>query len=234
MQLPYFFEENIPEAGNFFLSEESSRHIVQVLRMKPGQEINITNGKGELLTSSITVSNKRKTEVAITNRQSIPEQSQKISIAISPVKNNNRFEWFLEKASEIGVSEIIPLICSRTEKNSIKMERMRNILVSAMLQSRQAWIPELMQPVKFSEIIKNISYQQKFIAYCGDSEKKTLKEFDNNNFSQIILIGPEGDFTQNEINIAIQNNYIPVSLGETRLRTETAGIVAAVLLMNKF
>lgn len=233
MQLPYFFEENIPNCGKFFLSEESSKHIIQVLRMQEGEEINITNGKGELLTSSIVIANKRKTEVTITNKTSYSRANQKISIAISPIKNNNRFEWFLEKATEIGVSEIIPLICNRTEKNSMKMERMHNIMVSAMLQSRQVWMPELKETVQFPEIIKSAGYQQKFIAHCNDSEKKTLKDFDTGNFSRIILIGPEGDFTENEINAAAQNNFIPMSLGETRLRTETAGIVAAVLLVNK-
>lgn len=233
MQLPYFFEENIPQSGKFFLSEESSKHIIQVLRMKEGEEINITNGKGELLTSSVVTANKRKTEVTITNRKYTSSSTQKITVAISPIKNNTRFEWFLEKATEIGISEIIPLICNRTEKNSMKMERMHNIIVSAMLQSRQGWMPELKEPVKFPEIIKSSGYQQKFIAHCNDSEKKTLKDFNTGNFSRIILIGPEGDFTENEITAAGQNNFIPVSLGETRLRTETAGIVAAVLLMNK-
>ena len=233
MQLPYFFEKNIPIFGNFFLSEESSKHVVQVLRMKEGEEINITNGKGDLLISSIVIANKRKTEVTITNRISFPKPNQKIAIAISPVKNNNRFEWFLEKATEIGVSEIIPLICNRTEKNSMKMERMHNIMISAMLQSRQVWVPELKETVQFAEIVKAIGYQQKFIAHCCDSEKKSLKDFDNGTPSRIILIGPEGDFTENEITAAGQNNFIPVSLGETRLRTETAGIVAAALLINK-
>ena len=234
MQLPYFFEENIPESGNFFLSEESSKHIVQVLRMKEGEEINITNGKGELLISSVVIANKRRTEVTITNRICSPRSNQKIAIAISSIKNNNRFEWFLEKATEIGVSEIILLICNRTEKNPMKMDRMHNIIVSATLQSRQAWMPELKEPVKFTEIIKSTGYHQKFIAHCNDSKKKTLKDFDTGNSSRIILIGPEGDFTENEITAAGQNNFIPVSLGETRLRTETAGIVAAVLIMNKF
>lgn len=233
MQLPYFFEKNLPESGNFFLSEESSKHIAQVLRMKEGEEINITNGKGELLTSSIVVSNKRKAEATITNRKSFPGPNKKISIAISLIKNNSRFEWFLEKATEIGVSEIIPLICNRTEKNNIKMERMHNIIVSAMLQSRQVWMPELKEPVKFVEVIKQQGYQQKLIAHYDGSGKKTFKGLDNSVFSQIILIGPEGDFTINEINAAVQNNYIPVSLGENRLRTETAGIVAAALLMNQ-
>lgn len=234
MQLPYFFEENIPTSGNFFLSEVSSKHIAQVLRMKEGEEINIINGKGDLLTTSVVIANKRKTEVSIKNWKAYSKSNQKISVAISPIKNNNRFEWFLEKATEIGVSEIIPVICNRTEKNSMKVERMHNIIVSAMLQSRQAWMPELKETVQFPEIIKSAGYEQKFIAHCNVGEKKTLKDFDTGNFSRIILIGPEGDFTENEITAAGQNNFIPVSLGETRLRTETAGIVAAVLLMNKF
>ena len=233
MQLPYFFEETIPESGNFFLSEESSKHIAQVLRMQEGEEINITNGKGVLLTSSIVIPNKRKTEVTITNNTSLPRPNQKSSIAISLIKNNNRFEWFLEKATEIGISEIIPLICSRTEKNSMKMDRMHNILVSAMLQSRQAWLPELKAPVKFSEMLKAAEYKQKFIAHCHGIEKKTLDTFEKSAGRNIILIGPEGDFTENEIAASLANNYLAVRLGETRLRTETAGIVAAVLLMNK-
>lgn len=232
MQLPYFFEENIPDSGKLILSEESSKHIVQVLRMQEGEEINITNGKGELLTTSIVMPNKRKTEVTITNRTSTVRQNQ-ISIAISLIKNTPRFEWFLEKATEIGVSEIIPIICNRTEKYHIKWDRMRAIVISAMLQSRQGWLPELKQPVKFYDLIKNCSYQQKFIAHCHDKEKKTFNDFITEASARIILIGPEGDFTEGEINAAVETNYIPVSLGETRLRTETAGIVAAVLLLNK-
>ncbi len=233
MQLPYFFEENIPESGNFFVGEISSRHIVQVLRMKETEEINVTNGKGLLLTCSIIDPNKKKTEIAIKTSSSLLRKDPKISIAISLIKTPNRFEWFLEKATEIGVSEIIPLICSRTEKSSMKMERMRNIIVSAMLQSRQTWMPEFKEPVKFVEILTEKSNRQKFIAHCDDAEKKRLKDFHAAQVPQIILIGPEGDFTPDEINSAIQNNYIPVTLGETRLRTETAGIVAAILLINK-
>ncbi len=233
MQLPYFFEENIPESGRFCLGEESSKHIVQVLRMKENEEINVTNGQGVLLTSSIVVANKRKTEVNITKRITHPRPSEKISIAISLIKNNSRFEWFLEKATEIGISEIIPLICHRTEKSTMKTERMHNIITSAMLQSRQLWMPDLTDPVKFGELLKGTGYNQKFIAHCNDVEKKNLNDFDKVSGTQIILIGPEGDFTENEISASAENNYIPVSLGGTRLRTETAGIVAAALLMNK-
>ncbi|MEP7230633.1 MAG: RsmE family RNA methyltransferase [Ginsengibacter sp.] len=233
MQLPYFFEENIPESGNLFLGEMSSRHIVQVLRMKETEEINVTNGKGLLITCSIINANKKKIEIAIKTRALFSRLYPKISIAISLIKNANRFEWFLEKATEIGVSEIIPLICSRTEKSSMKMERMRNIIVSAVLQSRQTWMPEFKEPVNLIHVLTEKSNQQKFIAHCDDPKKKSLKDLNATRAPQLILIGPEGDFTPDEIKAAIQNNFLPVTLGETRLRTETAGIVAAILLMNK-
>ena len=135
----------------------------------------------------------------------------------------------LEKATEIGISEIIPLICKRTEKTHFREERMKTILTSAMLQSRQVWLPELSAPVKINEL-KNENYEQKFIAHCIEEDKKELNGLIDKKVSKIILIGPEGDFTEEEIQTAVQQNYIPVSLGKTRLRTETAGLVAAVLL----
>ncbi|MEP6584211.1 MAG: RsmE family RNA methyltransferase [Ginsengibacter sp.] len=232
MQLPYFYEENIPESGSFFLTEETSKHIA-VLRMKEGEVINITNGKGILLSSFIILLNKKKVEVAVTNKKFFPRPNLKITIAISPVKNNNRFEWFLEKATEIGISEIIPLLCDRSEKSTLKTERLNNIVISAMLQSRQSWMPLLKETTRFSEIIKDNANEEKFIAHCNDIEKKALKDFHSSTLSRVILIGPEGDFTDDEISAAIQQNFIAVSLGETRLRTETAGIVAAALLMNR-
>ncbi len=233
MQLPFFFEKNLPSAGNFFLGEETSRHIVQVLRMKEGEQIMLTNGKGYLLTAAITKADKKKAEVAIINQTYNDRPGSKISIAISLVKNTNRFEWFLEKATEIGVSEIIPLLCKRTEKHQMKWNRMHTIVTSAMLQSRQSWLPELREPVSFSDVVKSIQYSETFIAHCADGERKSIPDFDNNKSSKIILIGPEGDFTEEEISLALKNNFIPISLGETRLRTETAGLVAAVLLLNK-
>jgi 16S rRNA (uracil1498-N3)-methyltransferase len=145
------------------------------------------------------------------------------------IKNTNRFEWFLEKATEIGVSEIIPIICERTEKQNFRHDRMKNILISAMLQSQQAWLPILHEPIKFLEVVKNSSQQNKYIAHCSEEEKKELSN-ETSRKSSIILIGPEGDFTKNEIELAIENKFVPVTLGDTRLRTETAGMVAAVLL----
>jgi 16S rRNA (uracil1498-N3)-methyltransferase len=230
MASPYFFEKNIPDSDEFIVSEDTSRHISQVLRMKEGEEITLTNGHGYTINANIIFPDKKKTKVKITSRKFSEKPSPKTCIAISLIKNNNRFEWFAEKATEIGISTIIPVICHRSEKTHFKKERITSILISAMLQSQQSWLPELSEPIKFSEIIKNENYEQKFIAHCIEHDKKKLKYIVSTASSKIILIGPEGDFTPEEIRIAVEQNYIPVSLGETRLRTETAGIVAAVLM----
>ena len=233
MQLPFFFEENFSAEENFILSEEASKHIVQVLRMHENENLLITNGKGQVLTTRLVKANKKNAEVQIINKSVKPKLIPEIIIGISLIKNTNRFEWFLEKATEIGVSEIIPIICERTEKQHFRNDRMKNIVVSAMLQSQQAWLPILHEPVPFEAIIKNSLCPNKYIAHCIDDNKKHLSNEVISKEDQIILIGPEGDFTKDEITTALKNNYIPVSLGETRLRTETAGIVAAVLLLNK-
>ena len=231
MALPLFFEENLSDANQFTLSEDSSRHIVQVLRMQEGEQLLLTNGRGLQLTVEIEVPHKKKTGVKIKNKEFILLPQPSTAIAVSIIKNSGRFEWFLEKATEIGISQIIPLISTRTERTHFREERMKTILISAMLQSRQVWLPELSAPIKISELMQNGIYEQKFIAHCIDEEKKVLDHSTvNKTLSRIVLIGPEGDFTEEEIKAAIQNNYIPVSLGETRLRTETAALVAAVLL----
>jgi len=231
MDLPFFFEDAIPESGSFYLSEGSSKHIVQVLRMTEGEQILATNGKGYAFTCEIISSNKKKTGVKIIQQSFLPQAKPEITIAISLIKNRTRFEWFIEKATEIGVSAIIPLICKRTENIHFRRERMQSIITSAMLQSRQVWLPELSEPAKMSDIIKTVKCDRKFIAHCLEEEKKEFNLVGtDSSSSKIILIGPEGDFTGDEVQTAIQQNYIPVSLGATRLRTETAGIVAAVLL----
>ena len=207
--------------------------------MQKGEQLQVTNGKGQVLTAEIILASKKATEVKILSTDN-RQESTKITIAISLVKNNARFEWFLEKATEIGVSEIIPLICERTEKQHFRYDRMKGILKSAMLQSQQAWLPLLHEPVKFTEVVKKALHQYKYIAYCTKEEKKPLS---NETFSgkqslelcdKLILIGPEGDFSKNEIEEALKNNFIAVALGSTRLRTETAGVVAAVLLNNNY
>ena len=234
MQLPFFFEENLPEAETFKLSEETSRHIVQVLRMRENENLLVTNGKGQVLTTRLIKANKKNAEVQIISESVFPQIAPPINIGISPIKNTNRFEWFLEKTTEMGVSSIHPIICERTEKSHFRFDRMKNIMVSAMLQSRQSWLPILHEPVNFKMIIEDQRYKNKYIAHCIEGEKNHLnKEVISNRDQIVILIGPEGDFTKEEVTDALENNYVPISLGETRLRTETAGIVAVVLLLNK-
>jgi 16S rRNA (uracil1498-N3)-methyltransferase len=232
MNLPCFFKENLDDQNKLLVfDEETSRHIVQVLRMTRGEMLQITNGRGRLVTAEIVKDHKRNCEVKITDSQFKNAPCRKISIAISLLKNTSRFEWFLEKTTEIGIREIIPLICERTEKQHFRYDRMKNICISAMLQSQQVWMPELQEPVTFKSLFENLNYEQKFIAHCTEKEKRNLSDLmTNESNSAIVLIGPEGDFTNEEIELAISNQFLPVSLGETRLRTETAGVVAAVIL----
>ena len=229
MALPLFYEENMPGSGSFILSEETSRHVIQVLRKQKDDQLSLTNGKGQTHLTQIIQPNKKSTTVNILSTSFTPPPSPRISIALSLIKNKVRFEWFLEKATEIGVQQIIPMICERTEKETFRLERMNNILISAMLQSNQSWLPQLSPPVYYSDILKSSNHPNKFIAHCLENEKKNLGEIMRSG-DRIILIGPEGDFTQQEIDLAVQSNFTPVTLGHTRLRTETAGLVACVLL----
>ena len=232
MALPFFYIVEYDVAQKqIVLNEETSKHIVQVLRMKEGEQLNLTDGKGSLLTCDITDDHKKHCTVTVKEVKHNEQAARKISIAISLIKNSNRFEWFLEKATEIGVTEIIPLICERTEKEKFRYDRMQGICISAMLQSQQIWLPVLHSPTEFEKTVSQSGATQKYIAHCDESPQNQLTNQPINQ-STIILIGPEGDFTKEEINLAIENNFIRVSLGNTRLRTETAGVVAAALLAN--
>lgn len=232
MALPFFYiADYSPGQKQMMLDEDTARHVVQVLRMKPGEQLNLTDGKGNLLTCEISEAGKKSCTVEVkttTNQQPVTKH---ITIAISLLKNTNRFEWFLEKATEIGVTEIIPLLCERTEKEKFRYDRLNGICISAMLQSQQVWLPVLHQPVEFSKAVTSSTAQQKFIAHCDEGPKTQLTNYPINQ-SSLILIGPEGDFINDEIALALQNNFMPLSLGTTRLRTETAGVVAAALLCH--
>jgi 16S rRNA (uracil1498-N3)-methyltransferase len=217
------------------LDEDTSKHVVQVLRMKIGEKLLLTDGKGSRAEAEITDDNKKRCIVKLLSVKTEPPKENRIAIAISLVKNASRFEWFLEKAGEMGLTEIIPLICERTEKERFRYERMQQILVSAMLQSQQTHLPQLQQPIEFEKLVNAGSgdYPDKYIAHCLEEEKTSLySQLENKSSGRIILIGPEGDFSPGEIKMAIEKGYRPVSLGVTRLRTETAGLVAAALLSN--
>lgn len=228
--IPFFFEENIAKTGStFILSEETSRHCVQVLRMHAGEQLALTDGAGNLYNAEITKENKRNTLVKILGVEHTPKPARHITIAMSLLKNASRFEWFLEKSVEIGVAEIIPLLSARTERQHFRYDRMLGIVVAAMLQSRQTWLPVLHQPTAFDKVLVQQPQAQKLIAHCEDAPKQTILQAQPGN-EVIILIGPEGDFTPAEISSALSQGYAAITLGSTRLRTETAGIVAATLL----
>jgi 16S rRNA (uracil1498-N3)-methyltransferase len=233
VNFPFFYKEDlVADAQHVTLDEDTSKHIVQVLRMKSGERLQLTDGKGNLYTAAITENHKKKTVVQIESHSYSQPPSQKVTIAISLLKNTARFEWFLEKATEIGVTEIIPLLCHRTEKEHFRYDRMKNILVSAMLQSQQVWMPELHEPVRFEDLInREFDNTNKLIAHCEEDNKQSISNYKMaGSFNSLLLIGPTGDFTKEEIALAKQQDFKPVTLGATRLRTETAGIVAAALL----
>ncbi len=237
MPLPFFYTDEIKTtATQFVLNEETSKHVVQVLRMQNVEQLLLTDGKGNLFKAEIIDDSRKKCIVNVLSVTQVPP-TKKNTIAISLVKNSTRFEWFLEKATEIGVNKIVPLLCSRTEKQHFRSDRMKSILISAMLQSQQSWLPVLHEPVKYNEYIKHVKEDialQKFIAHCEEknSKKQLANSILTNSAERLILIGPEGDFTKEEITDALQNNFLAVALGDTRLRTETAGVVAATLLCN--
>jgi 16S rRNA (uracil1498-N3)-methyltransferase len=240
MILPMFYIEDIPDSGGIVtLGAEPSRHIIQVLRMKRGDKLELTDGKGNIWMAGIVDEDKKNCSVLPESRQFHPEPDSKLMIAISLLKNANRFEWFLEKATEIGVNEIIPLICERTEGRHLRMDRMKNLLVSGILQSRQSWLPKLRDPVTSLKFLENVEINPgyAFIAHCMDEKRQELRDMipvrstDGKwKSDRLILIGPEGDFTNGELKSALSRKLIPVSLGKTRLRTETAGLVAAAIL----
>jgi len=234
MSIPFFYSPDIVSNGGYMeLDEENARHIVQVLRMKAGDAIKLTDGRGNTSQCMISAAGKKSCTVIIQSHTTTPAPAHKVTIAISLLKNTSRFEWFLEKAAEIGISQIIPIIAARTERQSFRKGRLDNILVSAMLQSQNCWRTELHEPMPIDEFWSDPlanQYSLKLIAHCEQGEKSNLLKIGRVHSSAIILIGPEGDFSSSEIQQAINRNYQPVSLGSSRLRTETAGIVAAALL----
>lgn len=210
----------------FFFSPEESKHILKVLRKKEGDILHITNGKGYLFQAEILTADLRKCKAQIiSTEKSIPKRYS-LHLAVAPTKMNDRYEWFLEKATEIGVDEITPIICEHSERKIVKLERMERVLQSAMKQSLQTHLPKLNPVISYKEFMNQEMSGLKFIAHCDEGEKMELKRRVAADKDLVILIGPEGDFSKNEINQAYNKGFVPVSLGNNRLRTETAAIVA--------
>lgn len=210
----------------FFFEKEESKHIVKVLRKKEGDILHVTNGLGVLFTAKITSAHAARCQVAIVSKLQEETPNFKLHLAVAPTKMMDRYEWFLEKAVEIGIQTITPLICEHSERTIIKTERIEKIVLGALKQSNQLFLPKINDVHHFKTFIKSQVEPQKFIAHCQETLKRTLKESLNPNLDTLIIIGPEGDFSSKEIALALQNGFQPVSLGKTRLRTETAAIVA--------
>lgn len=221
---------------SYTLPEEESQHVIKVLRMQAGERIHLINGKGGLFEAEIVNPHPKRCELKILSSEvEFGKRNAYIHIAIAPTKMNERLEWFLEKATEIGIDEITPIICRFSERKELKLARLEKILVAAMKQSVKAYLPKLNEACTFEQLIKNTTASQKFIAHCYEEDKHLLQEVYKKGSDVLILIGPEGDFSPEEIQQAIKNGFKPVSLGSSRLRTETAGVVAChtVNLVNE-
>lgn len=234
MQL--FYNPDIKQGDiTFFFDKEESKHIVKVLRKKENDKIFITNGLGFLFESEIILASEKKCEVKITKETFQEPDKFYTHIVVAPTKMNDRLEWFLEKATEIGIHEITPIICDHSERKVYKIDRAEKIIQAAMKQSLHYYIPKINEPISFAQFVKSNIGGQKFIAHCEETDKKSFKNEVKKDGKVTILIGPEGDFSTKEINLAIENEFIPVTLGNTRLRTETAALVAChtIALINE-
>ncbi len=226
MQL--FYHPDIDETTQeFFFPPDESRHIAKVLRKKLGDKLSITNGRGVLFEAEISNPHHKKCEARVLSKTLAPAKPYRLHMAVAPTKLNDRFEWFLEKATEIGVHEITPVICDRSERKIIKKERMEKVLQSAMKQSLQTYLPILHDAIPLKDFIEHSHNGHRYIAHCvADQPRKELFHNLAPKDTTTILIGPEGDFSETEIALALQHNFNPIALGTTRLRTETAAIVA--------
>ena len=214
-------------SNTYNLSEEESKHCIKVLRLDAASLLYLVDGKGGFYEALVEDPHPKRTRLKILSKvENFGKRNHYLHIAIAPTKNIERVEWFLEKATEIGIDEITPIICDRSERKDIKAERLNKVITSAMKQSIKAYHPILNEPVRFSELITKNAFTQKFIAHCMDGGKTTIREQLIPNSNYLIVIGPEGDFTLEELEVAVNNNFIPVSLGDSRLRTETAALEA--------
>jgi len=230
-----FYEPDFSTNGNI-LSQDESKHCIRVLRHQNGDTISVMDGKGSIYSAKIINANQKKCELAIIETKTDAPRSFSIHMAVAPTKNIDRFEWFLEKATEIGVEEITPILCEHSERKIIKPERLEKVIIAAAKQSLKAYTPKLNPLVRYKDFIatqqnNTISY----IAHCENSPKELLQKAYTKNSNAIVLIGPEGDFSSNEIAIAKKAECKEISLGKERLRTETAALMgcATINLINQ-
>ena len=232
----HIFYTQPPENEFFTLDENESHHCIHVLRLKKGDLVGLVDGSGGLYEGEITELGKTEAGGRVISKKETYKKNYKLTLAISPTKSTDRFEWFVEKAIEIGVDKIVPLMCRRTERKHLRLERLEKIAVSAMKQSLNPWLTSIHEATKYEDFIEFVQndHSLKLIAHCEEPDRKeNLLIAGNNAREYTVLIGPEGDFTADEINLARQQSFIPVSLGVNRLRTETAGVVACQIIASR-
>ena len=229
-----FYDPDLPGAPplpcNFTLKPEESWHAAKVLRLRPGDGLKITNGKGLLHLARLIKLDTKACQIEIYNVIKHEAPAYSIHLAVAPVKNMARFEWFLEKATEVGITEITPLICSRSEKISVRTERLNKIITSAMKQSLGTFHPKLNEPAGFKDVIEQNNASANFIGWCETRKEPLLREVCPPGQNVLVLIGPEGDFTADEVQAAKNAGFVPISLGKNRLRTETAALAACFIV----
>jgi len=212
----------------YTFSEDESKHAIRVLRMNLGEEVYLVDGKGNMFEAVISDAHPKRCKILVKNViNNYEKRNYHLHVAISPLKNPDRYEWFLEKSTEIGIDMITPLLCERSEKKIINPDRANRIVESAMKQSIKAYHPVVKPLAKFTDLLKNASEEVKMIACC-EGERKLIRDCYKPGQQAMILIGPEGDFTEDEIALAKANGFIPITMGESRLRTETAGLTACL------
>lgn len=218
-----FYDENLNSQDTFILNEIESQHIVKVLRLKYGDDIEITNGRGKLFKAQIIDANYKKCMIKIISSEIVENQRKyKLHIAIAPTKNMERLEWFIEKSIEMGIDRITPIICNFSERKKLKKDRLNKIAIAAMKQSLSFYKPQIDDAVEYKEFVKTAKYEKKFIAYC--KAEKNFANFETAN-EYLFLVGPEGGFSEQEVEFAIKNGYSEIKISNSRLRTETAGIM---------
>ena len=228
-----FFAPDI--ATTLTLPEEESRHCVRVLRLAEGDEIEVIDGKGTLYRCRIAIAHNKHCAVEILSQEHcMPHWGAKIELAVAPTKNLDRIEWMAEKCTEMGIDRITPLLCTHSERKVLKTDRLHKILVAAMKQSLKAQLPQLDELTPIKDVINEDFSGQRFIAYCDESlpreERKSLPQVYDPNKDAIVMIGPEGDFDPHEVEAALNAGFIPVTLGKSRLRTETAAMTAVAMM----
>lgn len=231
MDIPYFFHPRLTGSeGIADLSEDTARHVVSVLRMREGEAMILVDGQGAKARAEILQTGKKRCAVRLDTIEKEADNRRPVTVAVSPVKNTARYEWMLEKLAEMGVTCVVPLLTERTVRERMRADRLQSITISAMIQSQQAWMTRVAGPCSLSDLLTQEKFSRKYIAHCLPDARIELRGEPPASGSVLMLIGPEGDFTPDEIRSAVAAGCIPVSLGAHRLRTETAALVASVIL----